>query len=140
MSMTYQLTFGQACGKYRLKYIGVIKTESKDIKRIKLPTPMLLQSVEKWNSELAFFELKIENGKIEAEIYSHLTSVFYKSENLLNVYKKKRSSIPIILIINENGTEKEIIKEISWTDVIMTDKQDDKFGTLFELNLKEIVF
>ena len=38
LSLIVQFSFGQACGIYRIKYVGNIKSESLKIEKIKLPT------------------------------------------------------------------------------------------------------
>ena len=138
LSLSIQYSFGQACGKYRLKYIGEINVDSAEIISIELPTTMYLQGIEEKNSDYAFIEVEPKNKKIDFEVYSHLTSVFTKKENLLRVYEKETDVIPIIIRIKRNGKIIEIIKEIVWKDVEMKVVEDDKFGTLFELNLREI--
>lgn len=139
LSLTIQYSFGQACGIYRIKYVGKINSESIKIEKIKLPTIEFLHGLEEENSEKGFIEVKpIENG-IDIELGSHLTSHLYgKSENLLKLYKRKRENIPIIITVIENGKTKEIRIELTWDNIRISKLDDDKFGNLFELNLNEI--
>ncbi|MEM6264803.1 MAG: hypothetical protein AAGI38_19985, partial [Bacteroidota bacterium] len=46
---------GQACGTYRLRFIGTIASDSVTIKEVKLPTTRFLQGKENWDSDGAFF-------------------------------------------------------------------------------------
>ncbi len=139
LSLTIQYSFGQACGIYRIKYVGKINSESIKIEKIKLPTIEFLHGLEEENSEKGFIEIKpIENG-IDIELASHLTSHLYgKSENLLKLYKEKKENIPIVITVIENGKTKEIRIELTWNNIQISKLDDDKFGNLFELNLKEI--
>ncbi|RBW57540.1 hypothetical protein DS884_10820 [Tenacibaculum sp. E3R01] len=139
LSFTIQYSFGQACGIYRIKYVGKINLESIKIEKIKLPTIEFLHGLEKENSEKGFIETKpIENG-IYIELGSHLTSHLYeKKEKLLKLYKTKRENIPIVITVIENGKNKEIRIELTWDNIQISKLEDDKFGNLFELNLNEI--
>lgn len=139
LNLIVQSSFGQACGKYRLKYVGEISADSFDIKTVKLPTTMYLHGFEKLNSEMSFIEISPKENTIDITTYSHLTSVFTEKEALLKLYKNKTSSIPIIITIIKEGKEQKVIKEISWNNIEMKTIEDDKFGTLFEINLKTIV-
>ena len=139
LNLIVQSSFGQACGKYRLKYVGEISADSFDIKTVKLPTTMYLHGFEKLNSEMSFIEISPKENTIDITTYSHLTSVFTEKEPLLKLYKNKTPSIPIIITIIKEGKEQKVIKEISWSNIEMKTIEDDKFGTLFEINLKTIV-
>ena len=139
LSFTIQSSFGQACGIYRIKYIGKIDSASIRIEKIYLPTIEFLHGLEEENLEKGFIEINpIENG-IDIELGSHLTSHLYdKSENLLKLYKTKRENIPIIITVIEKGKNKEIRVELTWDNIQISKLEDDKFGNLFELNLNEI--
>ncbi len=139
LSLTIPFSFGQACGIYRINYVGNIKSESLKIEKIKLPTIQFLHGLEDENSEKPFTEIEFTNNQINAELRSHLTSHLYgKSENLLKFYKTKRESIPIIIIVVENGIKREIRTELTWNNIQITELKDDRFGNLFKLNLNEI--
>ena len=137
--LTIQYSFGQACGIYRIKYIGNIKSESLKVEKIKLPTIEFLNGIENEQTEKSFIEIEINNYQINAEISSKLTSNLYsKAESLLKFYQENRNSISIIVIVIENGTKREILKEFSWNNIQISKLEDDKFGNLFELNLNKI--
>ena len=139
LSLTIQSSFGQACGIYRIKYVGNIKSESLKIEKIKLPTIEFLHGLEERNSGKGFIEIKLSENKIDIEIGSHLTSHLYEeAESLLKLYKTKRVNIPIFITVIENGKNKEIQIELTWNDVKIKKLEDQKFGNLFELNLNEI--
>ena len=139
LSLSIQYTFGQACGIYRIKYVGNIKSESLKIEKIKLPTIEFLHGLENESSEKGFIEIEpIANG-IDIELGSPLTShLFGKTENLLKFYKTKRENIPIIITVIENGKNKEIRIELTWNNIQIKKLEDEKFGNIFELNLNEI--
>ncbi len=137
LCLATQISFGQACGKYFLKYVGTIKCDSIEVKSIKLPTIMFLHGLRKQKSDYAFIEINPNDNQIECCISSHLTSVFTDEFFLLELYKRKRPSLPIIITLNNE--EKEITKEISWENIKMRKIEDDKYGIFFELDLKEIV-
>ncbi len=139
LSLTIQYSFGQACGIYRIKYVGKIKSESLKIEKVKLPTIEFLHGLENEYTEKSFIEIELNNYQIDSELGSHLTSHLYgKAENLLTFYKTKRENIPLIIIVIENGTKREIRKELTWNNIEISKLEDDKFGNLFELNLNEI--
>ncbi|WP_298425524.1 hypothetical protein [uncultured Kordia sp.] len=139
LSLTIQYSFGQACGIYRIKYVGKINSESIKIEKIKLPTIEFLHGLEEENSERGFIEIKPIENEIDIELASHLTSHLYgKSENLLKLYKEKKENIPIVITVIENGKTKEIRIELTWNNIQISKLDNDKFGNLFELNLKEI--
>ena len=139
LSLTIQSSFGQACGIYRINYVGNIKSESLKIEKVKLPTIEFLHGLENENSEKGFIEIEsIANG-IDIELSSHLTSHLYeKAENLLKLYKTKRKNIPLFITVIDNGKKREIKIELNWNDVQIKKLEDEKFGNLFELNLNEI--
>ena len=136
LSQTIHYTFGQACGIYRIKYVGKINSELLKIEKISVPTIEFLHGFEE---EKGFVEIIPIKNEIDVELGSHLTSQLYdKSESLLKFYKTKRESIPVIIIVVENGKTKEIRTELTWNNIQIKKLEDDKFGNLFELNLNEI--
>ena len=122
-----------------MKYVGIIKSESLKIEKIKLPTIKFLHGLEEENSENAFIEIEPIENEIDVKLISHLTSHLYgKAENLLEFYKTKRENIPIIITVIENGKQKELRIELTWNNIQITEINDDGFGRLFELNLNEL--
>ncbi len=139
ISFTIQYSYGQACGIYRIKYVGNIKPESLKVEKIKLPTIQFLEGLGNENSEYGFVEINPENNIIEVGLSSHLTSnLVDKAEILLKLYESKRKNIPILITIIENGKSKEIRRELTWNNLQIKKLEDEKFGNLFELNLNEI--
>ena len=139
LSLTIQYSYGQACGIYRIKYVGNIKSESFKIEKIILPTIGFLHGLENKSSEKGYIEVEPTTNKIDIELGSPMTSHLYKkAENLLDFYKEKRRSIPIEVIVIQNGKKKKIRIELAWDNIQITKLKDDKFGNLFELNLNEI--
>lgn len=134
-----QVTFGQACGIYRIQYTGEITSQSSAVKTIKLPSTLFLHNLESKNSKLAFIEFQVDNEKIDAHVKSHLTSHLYSdSQKLKAFYKSKQTSFPIILILEKNGnTLKKRIK-INWDEIDITFVDDERFGNLIQLHLKKI--
>lgn len=132
------MTFGQACGMYRINYVGEVKTELNDIKKIKLPTTMFLHNLEMDNSKLAFIEINLNDGEFDFETKSHLTSHLYSdAQKLKEYFQSKRKSIPIILISEKDGIVTEKKYAINWEQINMKMIDDDGFGILFQLNLGE---
>lgn len=139
LSLTIQYSFGQACGIYGIKYVGNIESESLKIEKIKLPTIEFLHGLKDEDSENSYMEIELTDNQINVELRSHLTSHLYgKAESLLKFYKTKRESIPLIILVVENGKKREIRKELTWNSIQISKLEDDKFGNLFELNLNEI--
>lgn len=139
LSLTIQYSFGQACGIYRIKYTGNIKSESLKIENIKLPTIVFLHGLQDQNSKISFVEFEPTNNRINIELDSHMTSHLYdEAESLLKFYKTNRKSIPIIITVSENGKNREVLIELTWDSIQINKLEDEKFGNLFELNLNEI--
>ncbi|MEP0264287.1 hypothetical protein [Dokdonia sp.] len=138
LSLTIQCSFGQACGIYRIKYVGKIQSNSFKIEKIKLPTIKFLHGLENENSKNSSVEIELTNNQFLIELRSHLTSIYENAEDLLRFYKEKREGIPIIFLVIVNGKKKEIQTELTWDNIQITMVKDDKFGNLFELNLNEI--
>ena len=138
ITFTVQTSFGQACGIYRLKYIGKINSETLNIEKIRLPTTEYLHGSKDKDSSRYFIETKLISNEINVEIYSDLTSVFGKAENLLRYYKSKRKTIPIIFVVKLNGKDKEIIVEIPWENVRITKLNTEDIIHVYEIDLDEI--
>ena len=139
LSLTIQYSLGQACGLYRLKYVGNIKSVSLKVEKIKLPSIKFLHGLEEENSEKDFIEIELIENEINIQLRSHLTSHLYeKPEILFKLYKRKRQNIPIVITVIENGINKEIQIELTWNNIQIRKLEDEKFGNLFELNLNEI--
>ncbi|WP_347922545.1 hypothetical protein [Pontimicrobium sp. SW4] len=132
-------SFSQACGIYRIKYVGKIESKTHKIKKIKLPSIMFLHNVVDRSENVAFIEVDIDVDEINKETASHLNSHLYDNSNkLLEFYKRSRDNLLIVFIINEDGNDIEISKKLNWSDVEIKIVEDEGFGNLFEINLKEI--
>jgi len=139
LMLTIQYSFGQACGVYRIKYVGNIESKSLKVEKIKLPTIEYLHGLEGESSEKGYVEIDLESNGIEIQLGSHLTSHLYdKPESLLKLYMEKRENIPIIITAIENGISREIEMEINWSDIQITKLEDENFGNFFKLDLKRI--
>ncbi len=139
LSLAIQYSFGQACGIYRIKYVGSLKSKSLKIEKIKLPTIEFLHGLENEYTEKSFIEIELNSHQINTELNSPLTSHLYgKAESLLQFYKTQRESIPLIILVTENETTREIRKALNWNSIQISKLEDDNFGNLFELNLNEI--
>ena len=84
-----QFAYGQACGIYRIEYVGNITTTNKAVVNIYLPTTMFLHRLEKEKSEKAFTQTTLTNGLFKVEIGSHLTTPYSNIAPLLSFYKKQ---------------------------------------------------
>ena len=130
----------QACGIYRLNCEGVITSELDNTIKIKLPTTMFLHNLELENSDLAFMETEVKDGKFYVETKSHLTShLFSKGQNLKEYYMTKRNFFPVILISEKNGVTTETRVDISWNNVNFYTVKDRGFGNAFAIKFNEIV-
>ena len=139
LSFTAQFSMAQACGIYRIKYVGKISTESVKVEKVKLPTTYYLHLLKDKNSGNAFIEDIPEDNEIVLEISSHLTSNLYdKGQSLFDFYKKKREKTPIVFVVSKNNVQKEITTELFWEQITISAIDDKGFGQLFEINLNEI--
>ncbi|XZC80708.1 hypothetical protein ACSIGC_06225 [Tenacibaculum sp. ZS6-P6] len=83
-----------------------------------------------------FFTIK--NEKIDFTIISHLGSL-YTSKKLIELYKKSRDFIPILIIsINEKGKEERFIKKVSYDQLRFSGKDNLSEPTLIIIDLGEI--
>jgi hypothetical protein len=71
-----QFSYGQACGIYRIEYVGNIAPTDRGNVKIYLPTTMFLHGVEKEKSEIAFIDTTLTNSLFKIEIGSHLTTSY----------------------------------------------------------------
>lgn len=131
----------QACGVYKLKYVGKIKSKETSKIKIKLPNTFFYHAYsEKINVEeyWSFNFFTIKNEKIDFTIISHLGSL-YTSKKLIELYKKSRDFIPILIIsINEKGKEERFIKKISYDQLRFSGKDNLSEPTLIIIDLGEI--
>ncbi len=138
LTLTTHLTYSQACGKYRIKYVGSIRSEEKKVVSVYLPTTMLLHHAEKENSKLSYVDIPLTNGMFEKEISSHLTTPFNDVLQLMTYYKNQNKKLKIKVGYLEDKVLKETSLEIDWDNLKVSIINDGKFGTLFELNLGDI--
>lgn len=139
LSLAFQYSFGQACGLYRIKYVGKVKSDSLQIENIKLPSIQFLHGLEDEKSELGSYTSIPNTGEIDVEIGSHTTSHLYdKSEDLLNFYRRNREGIPIVITVIKLGKSEEIRVDLTWDNIQINKLEDQSFGNLFELNLNVI--
>lgn len=138
--LTTQFTLGQACGIYRIEYVGSFVNPSKEIVRVHLPTTMLLHGIEKENDEIAFVETTLIKGSINVEICSHLTTPYTNIDDLLSLYQKHFPKFPMKVFYYENNLLKEETIKIDWNDIEVKIVEDGKFGTLFKFTLNALNF
>ena len=131
---------GQACGKYRLKYIGHISPNDYQVIQIKLPTTRLLHGYVTEDDPSAFITLdNQENDSINFQIASHLTSELYGNPNrYLELYRKVRIVFPLKLVIRTSNREKEKTIHIPWDKVVFNSIDDEGLGNLIQMDLGEI--
>ncbi len=133
-----QLSYGQDCGIYRIKYVGMIKSDKLKIANIHLPTTRYLEGFEIGNSKTHYPCFVSANGGFNLEIKSSLTTPFNDKNALLAYYKTKAKILKIKVFFTENNIlkDKEIV--IYWNDIVVNIIKDNLFGTLFEFDLGEI--
>ena len=136
--MVYQFSHGQACGIYRIKYVGNISTTDKQIVKVYFPTTMFLHKIEKEQSDKAFIEATLKNGTFKIEISSHLTTPYNSIDQLLFFYKKQSDVFKMKVSYMETGILKEKIIAINWNKIGVTIIDDGKFGTLFRFAIKDL--
>jgi hypothetical protein len=139
-TLSVQLANGQACGIYRIKYVGIVTSQEKQIVGVCVPTTMFLEGFEKRNSKLSFIDDSLSvNGSYDIEISSHITTPYSNTTHLLDLYKKKSKKFILKVLFLERKVLKEKFIEIDWQDIVVSIIEDDKFGTLFKFNIKELL-
>ncbi len=133
-----QLAYGQACGIYRIEYVGNTGTTSKKITKVFLPNTMFLHGFETENSEQAFVETTLTNGAFNIKIGSHLTTPYNDLNQLLSFYKEKSDKFRMKVSYLENGSLKEMKLEMDWNKIEVSIIEDGGFGTLFRFRLNDI--
>lgn len=136
--LTSQFSYGQACGIYRIEYVGNITATNKRDVKVYLPTTMLLHRVEKEKSKRAFIDTAFTNGPFKIEIGSHLTTPYNNIDQLLSFYKKQSEKFKIKVSYSENNSLRERIIGIDWNKIEVSIIEDGKFGTLFRFAFKDI--
>ena len=133
-----QFACGQACGIYRIEYVGNIATTNREVVKVYLPTTMFLHGVEKEKSDRAFIDTTLTNGTFKVEIGSHLTTPYNDINQLLSFYKMQSDKFKMKVSYLENGSVKEKTIDIDWNKIEVSVIEDGKFGTLFRFMLKDI--
>ena len=136
--MVSHFAYGQACGIYRIEYVGNIAPTDREIVKIYLPTTMFLHGLEKEKSERAFIDTTSTSSWFKVEIGSHLTTPYNDINQLLSFYKKQSDKFKMKISYLENGSLKKEKIEIDWDKIEVSVVEDGKFGTLFRFILKDI--
>jgi len=131
--------YGQACGIYRIEYVGNIEPTSRQIVKVYLPTTMFLHGIEKEKSKRAFIDTTLKNSVFKFEIVSHMTTPYNDITQLISFYKKQSNKFKMKISYLENGSLKETKIEIDWNKIEVSVVEDGKFGTLFRFRLKDII-
>ncbi len=138
LTLTSHFSSGQACGIYRIRYVGALTSGTHSLLSIQLPATFYLHRFENEKSELSFVSTKLIDGKFNLELKSHLTTPYSDKKALIEFYKSKSRSLKIGVTVLDNGIKKDIFLEVKWEDILVSIIEDEKFGTLFEFRLKEI--
>ncbi|PZR09691.1 MAG: hypothetical protein DI539_21795 [Flavobacterium psychrophilum] len=136
--LAFQFSYGQACGIYRIEYVGSVTATGKEIVKVYLPTTMFLHRVEEEKSERAFIEAASVNGLFNIEIGSHLTTPYNDIDQLRSYYKKRSKKFKMKVAYRENNLLREKVIGIGWDEIEISIVEDGKFGTLFRFALKDI--
>ena len=131
--------YGQACGKYIIKYIGHVEENQTMVKNLFFATPSFLENGTNIAIENQFFkETVIANNAFEVSLTSNLTNIFYTTEQLLKAYKKQHQYLTLKgnYLINNKLLEKTI--KIPWNEIIVKKIKNEGGKTVFEINLGEI--
>jgi hypothetical protein len=134
-----QSAFGQACGIYRIRYIGSITSDKGTVSSIEFPTTHFLSGLEKISSESAFIGTKPINGEFELDIKSHLGTPYSDVESLLTFYKSKSPTFKMKVWVYGESEKQEIVLDVDWGEIDVTLINDGNFGALFEFRFQEIV-
>lgn len=134
-----QSAFGQACGIYRIRYIGPITSEKGTISSIEFPTTQFLSGLEKISSENTFVEAQLYGGEFELDIKSHLGTPYSDVESLMKFYKSKSPTFKMKVWIYGESEKQEMVLDIDWDEIEVTLINDGNFGALFEFRFKEII-
>lgn len=141
-TLLFQTAFGQACGVYRIRYVGSFYSEKGTVTSVELPTTHYLSGVETsrgWSKD-AFVESQTVAGKFELDIKSQLGTPFSDRETLIAYYKSKSPTFQMRAWLYNGSTEKqEIILEINWDDIEVSLLKHEGVGAFFEFRFKEIV-
>jgi hypothetical protein len=136
LSLVFQISFGQACGKYHIQYVGKIEAKTGRVEKVKLPSIMYLHNLKNKESNKNFIEIQPNGNEIVLLTSSHLTSnLFGSSDSLLRFYKSKSDSIPVVLILSINGNLKENVIKLAWEDIELTKGDNEEFGNFFIIDL-----
>lgn len=99
-SFSLQMSFGQACGIYKLKYVGEITSDSLTLVEVKLPTTAFLHGLEEKNADNAFRKFEISINTFDILTFSHLSChVTASPKQLIEMYHKNRKYIPVIMVL-----------------------------------------
>ena len=100
-----QLSLGQACGNYKVKYMGKINSTSLQFIKIKLPVTDYLRGQFGLSKKRALREYELTNHNFEIHTYSSSTcSVRSSGEYFIKEYKEKTKIFPVILVyLDKNG-------------------------------------
>jgi len=134
-------SYGQACGVYRIKYIGKIVSPNKKIKKVYLPTTYLLEGYLKRRHKEAFIETTSINGNINQGLESGLGRVYIDTNELLTFYKRECKSFNLKVIFYKNSIRKKKIISIDWNDIevsFVKEGEGDDEIYFFLFNLKTI--
>ncbi len=135
-----QLSFSQACGIYKLKYKGTIKSKFGNEFKIQLPSSYFFHTKDKKESPMRFYDYKFRGTEIQSTFISHLTSL-HSSNQLIKLYKTNRDFIPLMItVINSSGVEKQqsikvAIKDLKFEGLDISGKPTQIIINLGEINL-----
>lgn len=136
--LTSQIANGQACGIYRLEYVGNIAQTNKEIVKVHLPTTLFLHGVEKEKSDQAFIEATLTNKEFKLQINSHLTTPYNEINQLISFYMRQSDKFKMKVSYLENESITEMMIELDWNNIEVSIIEDGKSGTLFRFALNNI--
>lgn len=135
-----QSAFGQACGVYRIRYIGKITSEKGTVSSLEFPTTRYLCGLEKVDSQSAFLETIPIGDEFELDIKSHLGTLYSSEESLIAFYKSKSPTFKMkVWLYNGSTTKEEIVLDIDWNEIEVTLFNYDGLGPMFEFRFQKIV-
>jgi len=138
--IVFQTTIAQSCGKYSLRIVGKISSDSLTAGGLQLPTTSYLHGYSKQEDKNSFFRGVMENGMISDSTTSALGTVFKSPEALLKVYKAANETFTFkVVTLSYNYIWDLRTVEIPWDQIVVRLIKNEGISPYFELNLGTVV-
>ena len=136
----FQTVSAQSCGKYHLRFVGKITSDSLTAGGLQLPTTSFLQGYSQKNDKVSFFRGEMVNGMIMDSTSSMLGSIFKSPEALLKAYKNANETFTLkVITLSYNDIWDSQTVEIPWDKIVVRLIKHQGVSPYFELDLGTIV-